>query len=181
MYGAIIIDYDEFQRNEIKDICTDGKDMKEKMTAVKVITGYRFDNSHFMISNIFGDLFAYMLSQVKITDKESQEIHAKYNSSESLKKHKYILSIWNSAGSTSIYTSNSWIQDYDKPIDREIYKKAKQYMEDYSQGIFRCSRCEVQIKNKRNRYFAGIYCDKCWNDDSKGMSLKEQERRETYD
>ena len=167
MYAIIVIETQEWIEKAIGIFTTNGKYMEHMRIATQIITNYKWDNSHFAIENINGHIFKFNLE--------------KYDQKDGPKPlKKFIINVWDDTGATKV-VDIEWHQDMLKPIDPVIWKKVNKFINDYSIGIFHCSKCEKEINSKQNRYFAGIYCDKCWTDDSKGRSIKQQEAEETYD
>ena len=185
MYGVIIIDQNEFSLMPIYHF---EKKMREKHVAMKVITGYTFDNTHLCVSNMYGEWFS-------ISVRRSQAVRG----SIGYKKHQemfgrnidpgkvFELHAWDYRGLDSIYTRTFEIKDYDKPIPMEICRELFKSSEKYSKGFIRCSDCrkEIKIEDKGGCYFASTFCIDCWlgkrgkHKGNKGW--QEIERRETYD
>ena len=81
---------------------------------------------------------------------------------------------WTEDGMTSLA-----VVKYNKDTTfSEVYNVLNQCMLDYCNGIIHCSECgEPMQKGKyAGRYFAGVYCQKCWDG-----KWKEIEANETYD
>lgn len=84
------------------------------------------------------------------------------------------LYVWDEKGIQSL---GSWsFSEPDIPIS--IINNVEKNLDHYLLGEVQCADCGDWISKKSlNRYFAGVYCDVCWN--TKGW--KEKEARETYD
>lgn len=60
----------------------------------------------------------------------------------------------------------------------EFIKWIEKVTDDYLRGVVKCSDCKKTILENEiaGRYFAGIYCEDCWN-----SKWKKIEEKETYD
>ena len=60
----------------------------------------------------------------------------------------------------------------------EFIKWIEKVTDDYLKGVVKCSDCKKTILESEiaGRYFAGIYCEDCWN-----SKWKKIEEKETYD
>jgi len=133
-------------------------ELKEASNAVKDVVDYKRANGNTRFSNIFGTEFSFMLSKHEhITTKEVW----------------YDLSVWDTRGSVSIA---SGVVPENSKKRRAFVKKVLDISEEYTQGKIHCSDCGNVVNYhdvKRNRYFAGIYCDDCWNRKWKAIEAKE--------
>lgn len=115
------------------------------------VTGYMWSNSNFLVTDIFGESFTFLL-------------------------YSGVLHLWNSIGSTKIIDMN-----FNKPIEErhKEFNIMNHAMENYSRGIVCCSDCGKEVFKdsvKNNKFYAGIYCDECWN-----REWKVRESKENYD
>ncbi len=51
----------------------------------------------------------------------------------------------------------------------EMFRRVEQY----TKGIYHCSDCDAEMTEIAGRYFAGIYCEKCWAQKWKAIEAKE--------
>jgi hypothetical protein len=79
--------------------------------------------------------------------------------------------VWNHSGQDSVCTV------YTKTLDEESIRTIAKAMEHYSCGEVQCAECGEWIKRHEagGRYFAGLYCQHCWD-----TKWKEIEAKETY-
>ena len=71
------------------------------------------------------------------------------------------------------------LSEYYNNID-EVYKSINETIDLYEKGFVRCVKCHKVYKRediRHNRFYAGIYCDDCWNE----PRFIERRRNETYD
>ena len=68
------------------------------------------------------------------------------------------------------------ISDFTVYVGRFDRNKIADAMSNYDKGIIVCSKCKETMdlkENKSHRYFAGIYCLKCWEGGMKQIEAKE--------
>jgi len=173
MYGAIII-----TEYETMPIWEYEKPLKEKLIALKVITGYQWDNEHkFLFFN--GQLYAFSLCRSQANPSSpAQKEHAKeFNIGWHQEDHVYSLTLWDVTGNQTIYSNEWYHPNYDQPIPRKIIQEMESAVANYETNKIRCSDCGAETNaDTRRRYFAGTYCEKCWEG-----KWKEIEAKETYD
>jgi len=189
MHGAIIIDHAEFARMPISEL---EKPLHEKCVAIKVITGYGFDNKKTRISNIYGHEFAFGLYRQKaamgsIRYKEFMKLFPDAVRGQTIDVwHIFEFQLWDYTGTRSIYQKLFWIESHSDPIPREVMTEIDNAMQKYSDGKLNCSDCGKNIDiDTNNRYFAGSYCDDCWlgrtGKYKDGGGWQKIEAEETYD
>ena len=145
-----------------------GGDLKKIEIAMKVITQERFDNSHLMLSNTYGDLFSLAIYKQNTV-------------------YDYEINIWDYKGLPSIYVNKFHIDNFNDSIPENIINELQILTEKYSKGFVQCSDCkkEINIKKVGGRFFAGIYCEDCWlgnTGEKKGKGgWKYIESQESYD
>jgi hypothetical protein len=169
MIGLLNIQQDEVMEKPLKWF-HNNNDEEDSYTSIckqfKVITKYTFDNSFLFWSNIYGELFSFMVSHQKETPQ--------------LKGEKiWRITLWDQLGSTTIASLQQDLVNYDTDIlSVENYRILCQLSEDFTRGLVNCSDCKTQIKKNEagGRYFAGIYCHSCWD-----RKWKAIEAKETYD
>lgn len=133
-----------------------------KFQELKKLSGYGFDNTHLLFSNVYGHLFA-----INIHFQDISRIHT---------SPKWEFCIWDATGNTSIGTI--WQPVENKETDRlsdENYKELRRLTENFTKGIVKCSACgkEINKVDIAGRYFAGIYCQHCWDTKYKAIEAKE--------
>lgn len=139
--------------------------LKEKFIALKVIPGYRWDNTTLLVSNLYGNWFSMMLHRNScaygsIKHRQLQETFGK-----DVDTHKvYKATFWDYKGAQQIYCVEFVIEDYNKPIPKKIINVIIEELENYSKGNIKCSDCGKNIKRTDigGNYFAGSYCQDCW-------------------
>lgn len=189
MQGAIIIDYGEMGKLPIHEL---EKPLSEKFIALKVITGYGFDNTCARISDIFGNEYAFSLDRDRskhgsIRYKELMKRFPDKVRGQTIDTHKvFYFHLWDYTGHRSLYTRIFWVDDYKKPIPDDVRMEYEAVMDKYSKGLMSCSDCGHEISNSiKNQYFASRYCDDCWlgktgkHKDQGGW--KKVEANESYD
>lgn len=154
----IVVDYMTFQRGMMGNLDEFIKNLEEAGKAVKVAVDHRWGNSNTRFSNIYGTEFAFILSKhTYMTNKETW----------------YNLFVWDSLGRTSIFSGTVPENSSER---RDFVKKVLDYSKKFTTGQINCSDCGKPINYHEvsgNRYFAGIYCDDCWNRKWKAIEAKE--------
>lgn len=156
---CIVIDYMTFQRGMMGDLGEFIEKLEEASKAVKRAVGENNRGSvKIRFSNGYGTEFAFMLSKhTHMTTKETW----------------YDLSVWDSLGHTSVI---SGIVPENSKERQAFIKKVVDFTEEYTRGKIHCSDCGKIVNYhdvQNNRYFAGIYCDDCWNRKWKAIEAKE--------
>jgi hypothetical protein len=149
---SIFVPMIKFWYVDLFNLILDNTDNLEKYLELlwqetKTESGHQWDNPQFFVSNSYGDLFTfnYYKNNLRIWD-----------------LHDFIVS--------HIELTS------DKEKNKEILKEAKENMDIYSKGKIHCSDCGKAEEYKNivsHRYFAGIYCDTCWNTKWKSIEAKE--------
>jgi len=185
MKGAIIVGLSELSTLRIFEFETP---MKEKLTALKVITGNRFDNQqHVLIESSRGHYaFGLYRNQGLYGSEKYKSLQEKFGKSVEPGK-VYEVTIWDAVGWITLLTIEFKIEDHNKPIPGETVAKIKDTIGLYEQGKVHCSDCDRVIDRVdiAGRYFAGMFCAECWNGTAgqhKGKGgWREIEKNETYD
>lgn len=131
--------------------------ISKKFKELKKISGYTFDNTHLHWSNIFGHMF-------------SISIHLNY------KKTYWDVHVWNHTGNESILNFLQKVVTVETDVlSIDNYKKLCGVTENYVRGIIKCSGCGKEIKTTdvAGQYFAGRYCNNCWNNKYKAIEAAE--------
>lgn len=156
----IVIDYMTFKNKMMDNLDEFISELKEAGNAVKVAVNHKWANGNTRFSNIYGTEFSFMLSKHEhITTKEVW----------------YDLSVWDTCGSVSIA---SGVVPENSKERHAFIKKVLDISKEYTQGKIHCSDCGKVVNYydvQSNKYFAGIYCDDCWN-----RKWKEIEAKENY-
>lgn len=154
----IVVDYMTFQNGMMGDLDKFIEDLKEVGNAVKVAVDHRWANPNTRFSNIYGAEFAFGLyKHTHLTTKQTW----------------YDLSVWDSLGTTAVI---SGIVPENTNERRAFVKKVLDTSEIFTTGKIHCSDCGKLVNYRdvqNNKYFAGIYCDDCWNGKWKEIEAKE--------
>jgi len=162
MEGMIIISSRELETLPVWEF---EKPMKEKFIALKVITGYQFDNTKLLISSgrDWFSLFVHRESGIGYGSIRHKELQKAFGAHVDLNK-VYDITLWDYRGTEGLYSSDFVIEDYKKPIPPTIVHDVEATMELYSQGKITCADCGRIIDRSEiaGHFFAGVYCDPCW-------------------
>ena len=154
----VVVDYMTFREGMLGDLDTFIANLKEIGTAAKTAVNHPWANGNLRFSNIFGTEFAFDLCKhTHMTTKETW----------------YDLSVWDTYGRTAVI---SGIVPQDIHERSAFIKKVLDTTEEFTQGKIHCSDCGTLVDYQevhRNNYFAGIYCDDCWNRKWKAIEAKE--------
>ena len=185
MYGAIIFDYRELDNLPIWQL---EKPLKEKAIAMKVITGYTFDNPHVYVSNIYGHLFAFSLhrTQAQYGSPAYFEYQKMFGEKHIDLGKVYTIYLWNQNGQQSLFSTTFMIDSYDSPIPDTVRREMENRMKRYEDGYIHCSDCGKEVPREPvGQYFAGAYCPDCWKgktgEHKEKGGWKAVEAKETYD
>lgn len=186
MKGLLIVSLSELRK---LPITVYANEFEEKRIALKVITGYQFDNGVLAISNSYGDLYRFSVD--KPNPKEGSLLYESFKElfgKDFQPRMVYTISVWDASGNNSIFYDKPFlVKSYNDPIPSEIVDKIDQLISDYSRGIFYCSDCGKPIKKEDigGRFFAGRYCKDCWVGNTgtyKGKGgWKKRESEENYE
>jgi hypothetical protein len=86
--------------------------------------------------------------------------------------HGSTLTVYDAVGGTTV--ANGYFQG--KGDRRKVINEVVNRMEEFTQGYTHCSDCGTRIKyhgEVAGRYFAGVYCEKCWDGKWKAIEAKE--------
>lgn len=154
----IVINCMTFQNGMMGDLDKFIEDLKEVGNAVKVAVDHQWANPNTRFSNIYGTEFSFGL--YKHTHLTTKQIW-------------YDLSVWDSLGKTAVI---SGIVPENTNERRAFVKKVLDTSEIFTTGKIHCSDCGKVVNYRdvqNNKYFAGIYCDDCWNGKWKEIEAKE--------
>lgn len=85
--------------------------------------------------------------------------------------HGSTLTVYDEVGGTTV--ANGHFKDADR---QKVINEVIRRMEDFTCGYIHCSDCGTRIKyhgEVAGRYFAGVYCQKCWDGKWKAIEAKE--------
>lgn len=163
---AVIIYQGNFPKINLIDL--DGNNKSEDSLnhiedQFKTIVGYRWGNMHRFLQIISGGhLFVFAVYFQKTINPNKQY---------------WCVDVWNESGGISV--SNVTFPVIDKENDKipsDIFNKIINDCCDYGNNIYKCSGCGTKMNKIAGQYFAGIYCQKCWDTKYKAIEAKE-----TYD
>ena len=149
---VILISWYSFRGHILGDIDEFMAELEKANNLIKDSINYEWSFIRKRISNVHGEEFAFGIYKTR---------------------EKFELSIWDKTGTTAIFSDNI-PENIDKRV--EFLKQVEEYLRDYSEGFKRCSDCGKLVEYnlvKNNRYFAGVYCDDCWNRKWKAIEAKE--------
>jgi hypothetical protein len=161
---AIIIDWYEFVKKINGNIREFIGEIEENRKKLKVASGYVYDNNISRFRNRYDDEFLFYISEKKQRNSIS-DIFEEINVFEI-----YVWSIADISVATEILTNEN---------KKEVIEKISDRCNLWSLGKICCCDCgkiAEYEKIKNNTYFAGIYCQECWE-----RKWKKIEAEETYD
>lgn len=127
--------------------------IKEKFNKVATgIFGLYYDNcANLIMSDTFGHLY-------------SVGVHKNNNST-------YNFHLWDDSGASSLLSFTT----KNNLLSKEEIDKIEKVMCNYREGIINCSDCGKEIYKHEiaGRYFAGQYCQRCWDTKWKAIEAKE--------
>lgn len=162
MRGMIAIPLKALETLPVREF---GKPMKEKFIALKVITGYEFDDAKLLITSE-GDWFSLSVHRecgIGLQSIKHKELQKAFGARVDLNK-VYKITLWDYRGVEGLYADEFVIESYDKPIPPTIARNVKDVMNLYSRGKILCADCERIIARSEiaGHFFAGVYCAACW-------------------
>jgi formamidopyrimidine-DNA glycosylase len=86
----------------------------------------------------------------------------------------FTLHVWEHMGQQSI-GNVSFEVDGGGHANQNTFSGIKSRMDSWSEGFVRCSGCGEKIERDKiaGRYFAGVYCQNCWDTKYKAIEAKE--------
>lgn len=127
--------------------------------AVIEATGYPYSNIETSFNVTSGDKYTFMLSE-EMDCKNPDDIRRWHD-----------ISIWADSGNLILYQAHLTDSNR-KAVVKEIMVRTREH----ASGNVHCSGCDKLVAQKevsRNRYFAGIYCNDCWEGKWKAIEAKE--------
>jgi hypothetical protein len=121
--------------------------------ATKDAVDYGWDNVEIKVSSTYGQLFAVQFSE-----------HDDYIS----------MTVWNERGGVSL--GRFTLLENEFALGE--YKRFQEMMNDWFSGFMLCAKCGKRInyyEKRHQSYFAGVFCDECWEG-----GVKQQEANESY-
>lgn len=177
MDARIILDRSDIMRLPISWYDFNGPEQRALVKSIKELTGNRWDSNrlyleyqrrtfpilvsspHFTRQSPYA---ASMRSKGVIYDKEGRATNV------------FEIHLWDSTGLCAL---GGWtvIQAPDEIIGKEMQKAIREACELFVQGKLHCSDCrEVILKSEiAGSYFAGKYCEKCWEGKWRAIEAKE--------
>ena len=144
----IVFNYAQFKDMFMGDLKQLQKEFGQLKKAVNTLFNRYNSSISIRVSNIFGEEFTFAL-------------------------YGKTINLWNSSGGTSLgFATLSDNLSVRKEQLQNIIKK----LEKFSNGIIECGLCGKDMNYQENlshRYFAGLYCQTCWNDEMKEIESKE--------
>jgi hypothetical protein len=151
---AMVINYIELMDKLKGDIPEFIKEIDDARKQLKQISGYLYDNDICRFSDIFGKEFAFSL----------------YGDTY-MENKIFSMSVWDYTGTTLIFHDKIPAENRKEFIGALLHD-----CEEFSKGRKKCSDCGKWINYREceiNRYFAGVYCNDCWNGKWKSIESKE--------
>ena len=160
MYGGLFLTLQELEQS-IGGLI---RILRERRIALKVITGYGFDNEHNFLTDICGKHYGFSVRQNKaaFNSIEYKRLTSKFGH-PTLSSY-YEISVWNETGTASIFT-DEWCGSWNNGVPNNIIEKIEEVMQLYREGKIHCSDCQIvtPIDDYKRHYFAGRYCNNCWS------------------
>ncbi len=153
---AMIIYYQDFCNKLRGNISEFIEDLEKIRKELKSVSKYQFDNDFCRFSNIFGTEFKF-----HINERYYQEIPS----------GDFNLNIWDYTGRIIVFCRTIPKENRDFFI-----KSLLEICEKWSNGEMQCCGCRKWIsysENESHHYFAGIYCDECWENKYRAIEAKE--------
>lgn len=158
------------------------EDLPKLQKEMKKVAGLMYDNNRLKFVSTMGTLFSLSFSQMHGTKGSfNYATYSKFPGFEVVGKTKYGLlfniyryNLWDSVGNTHL-SDGVFACDSDKPIPQNIQKEIAEAAKKFDNGIVACSDCGEEIKKAEagGRYFAGVYCQECWDSEWKAREAKE--------
>jgi hypothetical protein len=137
---------------------------------MKLVTNYGFDNGILALSNIYGYIFSFNVAKCSSKNGDYWSINA-----------------WDQVGTHNLYSFHMpYINDEDFIPASEL-QRLKKSIEEFTEGKSYCSDCKKSMPASRKirfdeknhethyggQYFAGHYCNNCWENKWKAIEAKE--------
>jgi len=156
---AVIIYEREFHNTPLWQFETNNKDadsLNHYENELKNVVGYRYGNHHRFLQIVSGGhLFSFNIYLME--HKNMWEIH-----------------LWDTTGNrTVIGTSFKVVNKETDCIPDDEFNKIIDACRDFMNGTYICSGCGEKTKHIAGRYFAGQYCQKCWDNKYKAREASE--------
>ncbi len=131
---------------------------------LKEIVGYTWGNNHRFIQTISGGhLFMF---------------HVHYsptiNNQHVNRTHRWEISVWDETGNSSVITIGFEVNNKETDVvPDEVFQKIIHACNNHSNGIHICSGCGKEVTHIAGHYFAGNYCQHCWDTKYKAIEARE--------
>lgn len=164
----IVIPFHVLENTALMHLHRGSKKMQELDGAMKLLTNSENDNPRYVL-----DLDGYLHS-IGI-----------YETKDAYGNSKYHLHIWDVRGSISLYSKEIKTEKIKHPqYNFDIKVIAQSQLQDLKKTLrawnrdstVNCTKCGKPHNNLSNQYFAGVYCQSCWDN-----GIKQQEAQETYE
>lgn len=158
-------------------------EQKKIEQALKKAVGSMYDNARLMLS-VNGYLFSFDIYRESCA--EGSIAHKTYKSHPDFKF--YGEPVWGKSRLTNVFTWHMWnvrgstaigsgviVQDPEQPLEEKVCREIIDLADNYTKGKVHCSDCG-KVMNRDDiagRYFAGVYCDDCWNGKWKAIEAAE--------
>jgi hypothetical protein len=145
---VVTFHYNELEKLLMGNLKEFQNGLEELHKYINEYTGFGWGNKNFRMSNIYGDEFTFSI------------LRKEFN-------------LWDITGCTHIFRC---VFPDDLKQRKQVFYQAVKASENYTQGIIQCSGChkDTNLKEARKRrYFAGIYCEECWEGKWKAIEAKE--------
>lgn len=127
------------------------KNLESNRVALKEISGYYYDNSHYRFTNGYGEEFTFQINEASTWNNKTRSYD---------KLGIFSINVWDYIGLNEIFKGTIPQNDRQDFINEMMEASTK-----WSHGEKRCNDCGKWINYKENishRYFAGVYCLDCW-------------------
>jgi hypothetical protein len=155
---AVIIYERDFKNTPLWQFETNNREaesLNDYENRIKHVVGYRYSAKKFLQTISSGNLFVFHVHLME--HKKLWDIH-----------------IWDSTGNrTVICTSFNMISKETDCIPNDEFEKILIACREYASGTYICSGCKTKTNHIAGHYFAGQYCQKCWDDKYKAIEARE--------
>jgi len=156
---AVIIYERDFQNTPLWQFETNNREvdsLNHYEDELKKVVGYKYGNTHRFLQTISGGhLFAFHIHFIE--HRKLWDIH-----------------LWDTAGNRTVI--NIEFSIIDKEIDCIPDKEFNRIIiacRDFMSGTYICNGCNEKTKHIAGHYFAGQYCQKCWDSKYKAIEASE--------
>jgi len=121
--------------------------------ATKAALDYRWDNLMLCIQDAYGHLYSFMISP----DRDG-----------------YFITVWDITGTRQIW-KGAVVLDENGYMSNEQIDEVMDRLRNFSDNRVKCSGCDewTDVRDNSRRFYASIYCEKCWEKRYKKKAEKE--------